>query len=57
MLELFLKLTPLKKTLNFFKVIERQNMQIQTIIELLTDDSKSKYFSNPIDILKSQTNL
>ena len=28
-------------------------MQNQTIIELYTDDNKSKYSSNPKDILKS----
>ena len=38
---------------NFFKVLERQNMQNQTIFELYTDDNKSKYSSNPKDILKS----
>ena len=37
----------------FFKVLERQNMQNQTIFELYTDDNKSKYSSNPKDILKS----
>ena len=39
---------------NFFKVLERQNMQNQTIFELYTDDNKSKYSSNPKDILKSE---
>ena len=39
---------------NFFKVLERQNMQSQTIFELYTDDNKSKYSSNPKDILKSE---
>ena len=38
---------------NFFKVLERQNMQNQTIFELYTDDNKSKYSSNPMNILKS----
>ena len=37
----------------FFKVLERQNMQNQTIFELYTGDNKSKYSSNPKDILKS----
>ena len=37
-----------------FKVLERQNMQNQTIFELYTDDNKSKYSSNPKDILKSE---
>ena len=37
----------------FFKVLERQNMQNQTISELYTDDNKSKYSSNPKDIPKS----
>ena len=37
----------------FFKVLERQNMQNQTIFELYTDDNKSKFSSNPKDILKS----
>ena len=37
----------------FFKVVARQNMQHQTISELYTDDNKSKYSSNPKDILKS----
>ena len=37
----------------FFKVLERQNMQNQTIFELYTDDNKSKYSSNPMNILKS----
>ena len=37
----------------FFKILERQNMQNQTISELYTDDKKSKYSSSPKDILKS----
>ena len=37
----------------FFKVLERQNMQNQTIFELCTDDNKSEYSSNPKDILRS----
>ena len=36
------------------EVLERQNINnIQTIFELHTDDNKSKYSSNPEDILKS----
>ena len=38
---------------NFFQRLERQNLQSQTISELYTDDSKSKYSSNPKDIFKS----
>ena len=41
----------------FFKVLERQNMQNQTIFELYTDNNKSKYSSNPKDILKSEKRL
>ena len=41
----------------FFKVLERRNMQNQTISELYTDDNKSKHSSNPTDILKSAKNL
>ena len=37
-----------------FKELERQNMQYQTILELYTDDNKSKYSRNPKDILKSE---
>ena len=37
----------------FFKVLERQNLQNQTISELYTDDNKSKYSSNFKDIFKS----
>ena len=37
----------------FFDVLERQNLKNQTIFELYTDDNKSKYSSNPKDILKS----
>ena len=37
----------------FLKVLERQNMKNQTIFELYTDDNKSKYSSNPMNILKS----
>ena len=36
----------------FFEVLERQNMQNQTIFEY-NDDNKSIYSSNPKDILKS----
>ena len=36
-----------------FLQLERQNMKNQTIFELYTDDNKSKYSSNPKDILKS----
>ena len=35
----------------FFKVLERQNMQNQTIFELYNDDNKSKYSSSPKDFL------
>ena len=41
----------------FFAVLERQNMENQTIFELYTDDNKSKYSSNPKDILKSAKNF
>ena len=41
----------------FFEVLERQNMKNQTIFELYTDDNKSKYSSNPKDILKSAKKL
>ena len=37
----------------FFKVLERQNTQNQTISELYIDDQKSKYSNNPSEILKS----
>ena len=37
----------------FFNVIWRQNKQNQTIFKLYTDDNKTKYSSNPKDILKS----
>ena len=39
-----------KGSRTFFRVLERQNMQIQIILELYTDDSKSIYSE---DILKS----
>ena len=32
-------------------------MKNQTIFELYTDDNKSKYSSNPMDILKSTKNM
>ena len=35
----------------------KQNMQNQAISELYTDDKRSKYSSNPNDILKSAKNL
>ena len=38
----------------FFRVLQRQNMQIQTIFELHTDDNKSKYSK---DILISAKKL
>ena len=41
----------------FFKVLERQIRQDQTISELDTDDNKSKSSSNPKDILKSAKKL
>ena len=37
----------------FLEVLERQNMENQTIFELYTDDNKSKYSSNHMNILKS----
>ena len=37
----------------FFEVLERQNMKNHTILELYTDDNKSKYSSNPMNTLKS----
>ena len=37
----------------FFKLLETQNMKNQIIFELYTDDNKSKYSSNPMNILKS----
>ena len=47
------KIRSWRKKNAFFKVLERQNMQNQTIFELYTDDNKSKYSSNPMNILKS----
>ena len=38
---------------NFLRSLERQNMKNQTIFELYTDDNKSKYSSNPRNILNS----
>ena len=40
-----------------FLQLERQNMKNQTIFELYTDDKKSKYASNPENILKSAKTL
>ena len=37
----------------FFKVLERSNMQNQTISESYADDNKSKHSSNPTEIPKS----
>ena len=37
----------------FFEILERQNLKLQTIFELYTDDNKSKYSSNQMSILKS----
>ena len=42
---------------SFFNVLERQNMQNQTISELYTDNKKNKYSNNPQDILKSAKNF
>ena len=41
----------------FFKILERQHMQNQTMSEIYTDDKKSKYSSNPKDVLKSAKNF
>ena len=38
----------------FFEVLERQNMKNQTIFESCTDGNKSKYSSNPMNLLKSE---
>ena len=46
-----------KCTKTFFKVLERQNLQDQTISELYTDDNESKYSSNPKDIFKPTKNF
>ena len=40
-----------------FRILERQNMQNQTISELYTDVKKSKFSSNPEDILKSEKKI
>ena len=37
----------------FFKVLEKQNMQNQTISQLYTDNNNSKYSCNPKNVLKS----
>ena len=37
----------------FLEGLERQNMENQTISKLYTDDNKSKYSSNHMNILKS----
>ena len=36
----------------FFQVLEKQNLQNQTMSELFTDDDKQKYSRNPSDIFK-----
>ena len=41
-----------KCPITFFKVLERQNLQNQTISELYTNGKKSKYSSNPRGIFK-----
>ena len=46
-----------KRSKTFFKVLERQNMQNQTISELYIDDQKSKYSKYPSEILKSAKKL
>ena len=52
---LTLEVTGGRKILQIFlKKLERQNMQNQTIFQLHIDDNKSKYSSNPKDILKSE---
>ena len=38
----------------YFKVLERQNLQNETISESYTGDDKSKYSSNPRQIFKSE---
>ena len=42
---------------SFFKILERQHMQNQTISESCTDDRKSKVSSNPEDKLNSAKNF
>ena len=41
----------------FFILLERRNMENQTISEAYTDDNKSKHSSNPTDILKTAKKL
>ena len=41
----------------FFIVLERQNLQIETISGLYTVNNKSKYSSNPKDIFKYAKNI
>ena len=54
---LTLEVTGGRKMLQIFlKKLERQNMQNQTIFQLHIDDNKSKYSSNPKDILKFAKN-
>ena len=43
-----------KGSKTFFRVLERQNRQIETIFELYTDDNKSEYSK---DVLKSARKL
>ena len=50
MINFLLTLEGEKGSKTFFRVLERQNMQIQIICELHADDNKSKYSK---DILKS----
>ena len=38
----------------FFKVLERQNLQNQTVSEQNTDDNKSKHSSNPFSNLQKK---
>ena len=42
---------------SFLKILERQNMQNQTISTLYTDDKKSKFSGNPEEVLKSAKNF
>ena len=49
------KKSHLKK--KFLKGLERQNLWNQTILELYTDDNKSKYFSNSKGIFKSANTI
>ena len=41
----------------FLSYLKDKNMQSQTILELYTGNNKSKYSSNPKDILKSANNF